>query len=100
MSHRDLYKRAVRAANFFAGLIQASGGGTIAFLGPIVEGMMEALLGAQTASVASTINYLLGADVIADLLTAENASVLVLSPPDVDAAIWQKAQAVAERQNR
>jgi fatty-acyl-CoA synthase len=80
-SHRDLYKRVVRAANFFDGLIQASDGGTIA----------------QTAGVASTINYLLGADVIADLLAAENASVLVLSPPDVDAAIWQKAQAVAER---
>jgi hypothetical protein len=63
-SHRDLYKRVVRAANFFDGLIQASDGGTIA----------------QTAGVASTINYLLGADVIADLLAAENASVLVLSP--------------------
>jgi fatty-acyl-CoA synthase len=97
ISHRDLYKRVVRAANFFDGLVQASGGGTIAFLGPIVEGMMEALLGAQTAGVASSINYLLGADVIADLLAAENASVLVLSPPDADAAIWQKAQTVAER---
>ena len=47
--------------------------------------MMEALLGAQTAGVASTINYLLSAEVIADLLAAENATVLVLSPPDVDA---------------
>src|SRR5580692_1719392 len=99
ISHRDLYKRVVRAANFFDSLVQASGGGTIAFLGPIVEGMMEALLGAQTAGVASTINYLLGADVIADLLAAEDASVLVLSPPDVDAVIWQKAQVVAERAN-
>jgi len=99
ISHRDLYKRVVRAANFFDSLVQASGGGTIAFLGPIVEGMMEALLGAQTAGVASTINYLLSADVIADLLAAEDASVLVLSPPDVDAVIWQKAQVVAERAN-
>ena len=63
ISHRDLYKRVVRAANFFDSLVRASGGGTIAFLGPIVEGMMEALLGAQTAGIASTINYLLGADV-------------------------------------
>ena len=52
-------KRVVRAANLFHGLLQASGGGTVAFLGPIVEGMMEALLGAQTAGIASTINYLL-----------------------------------------
>src|ERR1700683_1461667 len=27
MSHRDLYKRVVRAANFFDGLMQAAGGG-------------------------------------------------------------------------
>ena len=97
ISHRDLYKRVIRAANFFDDLVETSDGGTVAFLGPIVEGMMEALLGAQTAGVASTINYLLGADVIADLLAAEDASVLVLSPPDVDAVIWQKAQTVVER---
>ena len=97
VSHSDLYKRVVRAANFFDGFVRGSGGGTIAFLGPIVDGTMEALLGAQTAGVASTINYLLSADVIADLLAAENASVLVLSPPDVDFPIWQKARAVVER---
>ena len=89
--------KVIRAANLFHGLLQASEGGTVAFLGPIVEGMMEALLGAQTAGIASTINYLLSADVIADLLAAENASVLVLSPPNVDAAIWQKAQTVVEQ---
>ena len=97
ISHRDLYKKVIRAANLFHSLLAASQGGTVAFLGPIVEGMMEALLGAQTAGVAGTINYLLNADVIADLLVAENATVLVLSPRDVDAAIWQKAQAVIER---
>ena len=95
ISHRDLYKKVIRAANLFHSL--APEGGTVAFLGPTVEGMMEALLGAQTAGVAGTVNYLLSADVIADLLVAENATVLVLSPPDVDAAIWQKAQAVIER---
>ncbi|HUZ30661.1 MAG TPA: AMP-binding protein [Xanthobacteraceae bacterium] len=96
ISHRDLYKKTIRAANLFHALVGAAGG-TVAFLGPIVEGMMEALLGAQTAGVASTINYLLSAEVIADLLAAENASVLVLSPPDADAAIWQKAQDVVRR---
>lgn len=96
ISHRDLYKRAIRAANLFHGLLEAEGG-TVAFLGPIVEGMMEALLGAQTAGVASTINYLLSAEVIADLLAAEHASVLVLSSPDADAAMWQKAQDVVQR---
>ncbi|HEY1608625.1 MAG TPA: AMP-binding protein, partial [Paraburkholderia sp.] len=97
ISHRELYKRVIRAANFLHSLLEAPGGGTVAFLGPIVEGMMEALLGAQTAGVASTINYLLSAEVIADLLVAENASVLILSSPEVDTAVWQKAQVVAER---
>jgi fatty-acyl-CoA synthase len=97
ITHRDLLKQVIRAANLFHRLLASSGGGTVAFLGPIVEGMMEALLGAQTAGVASTINYLLSADVIADLLVAEHASVLVLSPPDVDAALWEKGQAIIER---
>jgi fatty-acyl-CoA synthase len=97
ISHRGLYKKVVRAANLFYRLLGRPDGGTVAFLGPIVEGMMEALLGAQTAGVASTINYLLSAEIIADLLVAENAAVLVLSPPDADAALWQKAQAVIER---
>jgi fatty-acyl-CoA synthase len=97
ISHRDLYKNAIRAANLFHGILQTSEGGTVAFLGPIVDGMMEALLGAQIAGVAGTINYLLSADAIADLLGAENASVLVLSSPDADPAIWQKAQGIAER---
>ena len=96
ISHRDLYRKVIRAANLFHALLGAQGG-TVAFLGPIVEGMMEALLGAQAAGVAGTINYLLNADVIADLLVAENATVLVLSPPDVDAAVWQKAATVIER---
>ena len=97
LSHRDLHRRVVRAANLFRSLTGGQDGGTVAFLGPVVEGMMETLLGAQIAGVASTINYLLNAEVIADLLTAENATVLVLTPPDADAAIWQKAQTVIER---
>ena len=72
-------------------------GGTVAFLSPTVDGMTEALLGAQISGVASSINYLLNAEVIADLLAAEKATVLVISPGEVDAAIWQKAQSVIER---
>ncbi len=97
VSHADLHRSVVRAANLFHALSGGPEGGTVAFLGVIVDGMMEALLGAQVAGVASTINYLLSAEVIADLLAAQNATVLVLSPPDADAAVWQKAQAVIER---
>lgn len=95
--HGDLLRRAIGAANLFHSLLGQREGATVAFLGPIVDGMMEALLGAEIAGVASTINYLLTAEVIADLLGAENAAVLVLSPPETDAAIWQKALSVIER---
>src|SRR5262249_55861272 len=97
ISHGDLLRRVIGAANLFHGLLEEREGATIASLGPIVDGMMEALLGAEIAGVASTINYLLTAEVIADLLAAENATVLVLTPPEVDAAIWQKALSVIER---
>ena len=56
-----------------------------------------ALLGAQVAGVASTINFLLNADAIADLLIAERASVLVIPAEAADAALWQKAVAVIDR---
>ena len=97
VSHRELLEKTIRAANLFHSLLGDRDGGTVAFLSPILEGMLEALLGAQVAGVASSINYLLNAEVIADLLAAEKAAVLVISPPEVDAAIWEKAQAVIER---
>ena len=97
LSHRDLLAKTIRAANLFHSLLDQREGGTVAFLSPILDGMMEALLGAQTAGVASSINYLLNAEVIADLLAAEKATVLVISPGEVDAAIWQKAQSVIDR---
>jgi fatty-acyl-CoA synthase len=97
ISHRGLLGRTVRAANLFRSLTGELEGGTVAFLSPTVDGMTEALLGAQISGVASSINYLLNAEVIADLLAAEKATVLVISPRDVDAAIWQRAQSVIER---
>ncbi len=97
VTHRTMCQRVIAAANLFHRLNGEAGGGTVAFLGPIVGGMMEALLGAQIAGVASTINYLLTPQVIADLLIAENATILVISPPEVDAANWEKAQTVIAR---
>ncbi len=97
LSHDALYREAIRAANLFHHLLTEVGGGTVAFLSPVVDGMWEALLGAQIAGVASTINYLLNVEVIADLLAAENARVLVVSSPPAAREIWDKAQAVIER---
>lgn len=98
LSHADLYRAIIRAANFFHRLDAEAGarvgGSTVAFLTPILPGMTEALLGAQTSGVASTINYLLNARVIADLLVSEAAATLVIPAEALDAEIWRKAQEV------
>lgn len=59
--------------------------------------MQVALLGAQVAGVASTINYLLTADAVADLLITEDAKVLVIPSEADDAEIWRKAITAIER---
>ncbi|MCW0235695.1 MAG: AMP-binding protein [Ferrovibrio sp.] len=98
LSHADLYRAILRAANFFHQLGAAAGakagGGTVAFLTPILPGMVEALYGAQTSGIASTINYLLNARVIADLLAAEAATTLVIPAEELDGEVWRKANEV------
>jgi fatty-acyl-CoA synthase len=59
--------------------------------------VFPALLGAQVAGVASSINFLLNESAIADLLEAQGASVLVIPSESADAAIWQKANNVVAR---
>jgi enoyl-CoA hydratase/carnithine racemase/acyl-CoA synthetase (AMP-forming)/AMP-acid ligase II len=91
LTHAELYRAIIRAANAFH---RINKGGVIAFLTPILPGMVEALYGAQTAGVASTINYLLNARVIADLLGAEGATTLVIPAKELDEDIWAKANEV------
>lgn len=94
LTHAELYRAIIRAANLFHRLGRDTGGGTVAFLTPILPGLVEALYGAQTSGVASTINYLLNAAVIADLLVAEGATTLVIPAQELDAEIWRKAMDV------
>src|SRR5262249_9051113 len=70
---------------------------TVAILCPILPEIFPALLGAQVAGVASSINYLLNEDTIVDLLEAQNAAVLVIPSEAADPAIWQKAANGAAR---
>ncbi|WP_185973802.1 AMP-binding protein [Ferrovibrio terrae] len=93
LTHADLCRAIIRAANFFHRLGKDTGG-VVAFLTPVLPGMVEALYGAQTAGVASTINYLLNAPVIADLLAAEGATTLVIPAEELDADVWRKANEV------
>ena len=85
LSHKGLLDEITRSANLFRSLGISPVGGVVAFLCPALPKIPAALLGAQIAGVASTINFLLNADAIADLLIAEKATVLVI-PSEADDA--------------
>ena len=96
-SHRELLGRIAQAANLFRSLGVTPDSRAVAFLCPASAQMQIALLGAQVAGVASSINYLLTADAVADLLIAENAAVLAIPSAADDPESWQKAATVMER---
>jgi fatty-acyl-CoA synthase len=97
LTHRELLSVISRAANLFRSYGVQPGSGTVAVLSPILPQIFPALLGAQVAGVASSINYLLNEDAIADLLLAQGASVLIVPSEKDDAAVWKKANNVIER---
>ena len=97
LTHSQLLADISRAANLFRSCGITPDGPTVAILCPILPQIFPALLGAQVAGVASSINYLLNEDAIVDLLKAQNATVLVMPSELADVAIWQKAISVAAR---
>jgi len=99
-SHRELLGGIARAANLFRSLGVTAESGPVAFLCPALAQMRVALLGAQVAGIASTINYLLTADAVADLLIAENAEVLVIPSEAHDPDGWQRPTRSSRRCRR
>jgi len=98
LTHRELLGEITRCANLFHALgITPQRGGVVAFLAPTLPELPTLLLGAQVAGVASTLNYLLNTDALADLLDAQQASVLVVPDPTLDETCWSKAQALVGR---
>jgi fatty-acyl-CoA synthase len=97
LTHKELLDAITRAANLFRSLGISTSAGAVAFLCPALPALHPALLGAQVAGIASTINFLLNADAIADLLIAEQATVLVIPAEGADGVLWQKALAVIDR---
>lgn len=97
LTHRELLGAIARAANLFRSNGITPDSGTVAILCPILPQIPAALLGAQIAGVASSINYLLSEDAIADLLAAQGASVLIVPSEKDDPAVWQKANNVVAR---
>ena len=97
LTHRQLRAEIARAANLFRLHGINESGGTVAFLCPILPQLFPALLGAQIAGVASSINYLLNEDAIADLPEAQELPQLSWwsLPEAADRTIWTKAVNVA-----
>ncbi|MEC7792551.1 MAG: enoyl-CoA hydratase-related protein [Pseudomonadota bacterium] len=96
LTHAGLLGAVTQAANLFHQLgLRAGQGekdGVAAFLTPTLPLMPVLYLGAQIAGVTSTLNYLLNRDTLVDLLRAENARLLIVPAPDLDAMCWDKAQ--------
>ncbi len=97
LTHCELLGAISRAANLFRSNGVTPDSGTVSILCPILPQIPAALLGAQIAGVASSINYLLNENAVADLLTAQGASVLVVPSEKNDPAVWKKANNVIER---
>lgn len=96
LSHRGLLAEITRAANMFHALGLRSGKGVAAFLAPTTPELPTLMLGAQVAGVASSINYLLTGEAIADLLRAQDATLLVIPARHIDAACWDRAEGLLE----
>lgn len=95
-THRELFAEITRAANML-GRLGVARGNVVTLLCRTHARVPALIWGAQTAGVASCINYLLAPEVIAALLKAEGARVLVCPGPALDAELWGKAREVADR---
>ncbi|WP_417672182.1 AMP-binding protein [Roseibium sp.] len=96
LTHDELLHEVNRAANMFRKLGLKGTEGSAAFLTPTVPELQALLLGAQIAGVASSLNYLLNRETIADLMSAHEASILVIPARHLDEGCWDKALGLKE----
>jgi len=93
VTYRELLSQIHRAANLF----RAMGAGpddAVAILAPNIPETQFALWGAQLASRACPINYLLQPDHIASLIEASGAKLVVTIGPNQELDIWSTVQKV------
>jgi acyl-CoA synthetase (AMP-forming)/AMP-acid ligase II/enoyl-CoA hydratase/carnithine racemase len=96
LTHTELLADVTRAANMFRSLGIEPAQGVAAFLAPTLPELPALLLGAQVAGTASSLNYLLSREAIADLLDAERATVLVVPARELDEMCWTKAEGLRD----
>lgn len=95
-TYPELREQVVRAANVFHALADGRAP-RVAMLLPNIPQAWFTLLGAETAGVVCPINYLLGAEHVAELVEATGANILVALGPHAELDIWSKVEAVRHR---
>ena len=94
LSHAEFLGEVTKAANLFTSL--GIGEEDVVAIVSKTHGPVPALLwGAETAGIASCLNYLLAPGVLVELLRREAAKVLVCPSPQTDPEIWAPTLAVS-----
>ena len=95
LSHAEFLGEVTKAANLFTSL--GIGEEDVVAIVSKTHGPVPALLwGAETAGIASCLNYLLAPGVLVELLRREAAKVLVCPSPQTDPEIWARVSGVIE----
>lgn len=94
-THAQFINQVRRAANLFRRLA-AEDEPRIAMLLPAIPQAYFTLFGGETAGVVCPINYLLGAEHIAELLRASKANILVALGPHPELDIWSRVPQLRE----
>lgn len=95
-THRQLFEAITQAANLFTSL-GVGPRDVVAIVAPAHAPVPVLLWGAQAAGVVSSLNYLLSADALLELLQAERAKVLVCAAPALEPQLWDRLQSILER---
>ncbi|MFE3986427.1 acyl-CoA synthetase [Nocardia tengchongensis] len=93
-SYGELLRRIHQAANLYAAL-GVEPGGVVGLMLPNTGTTYAALFGAQVIGVANPVNPMLATEHILDIFRLTGARVLVAPAPELDAAVWRTACAVA-----
>lgn len=95
-THRELFEAVTRAANLFTSL-GVGPRDVVTIVAPAHAPVPTLLWGAQVAGVVSSLNYLLSADALLELLQAERAKVLVCAAPALEPQLWERLQSIIAR---
>lgn len=93
-SYGELLRRIDQAANLYAAL-GLEPGGVVGLMLPNTGTTYSAFFGAQVIGVANPVNPMLATEHIVDIFRLTGARVLVAPAPELDAAVWRRACAVA-----